>query len=356
MTRSLLLLLLPLAIAGCASGPTPPVHVDVPEIARSESGTVRDARPPIEAKKEVMSFMITSDAYGIIREGDINTDPSVLRLIQHRVFERLGAGAHATVHHLVLYRNMQPQLKAGAMFAILGPIGAAIATAHFNGTVATSATLVNRGEFDAMTGDSEWKRALYAPAENPKRVSVIVSYLDLDVDGKQAFVRVVSPLQVDDGKNPFVLSLQATIDEAVKQLPDGATAPAAVAAPTAPTIPAATVPVPAAAPPIAGAPANALHLDRAMVDGKTLSYPHPRNPTAYGQVHLAFAGDTVTASNAKSAASGHYTINNDQLCMTFESTVWTPYCVYLVPDQAADDSALRVMFPRDGQTRSATLR
>ena len=351
MNRSLLLLLLPLAIAGCASGPTPPVHVDVPDIARSESGTVRDARPPLEAKKEIMSLLITSDAYGIIREGDINTEPSVLRLIQHRVFERVGAGSHATLHHLVLYRNMQPQLKAGALGSILGPIGAAIASSQYNGTIATSATLVDRAGFDAMTGDTEWKRALYAPAENPNKVSVIVSYLDLDVDGKRAFVRVVSPLQVEGGKNPFVLAIQATIDEAVKQLPDASTAPAVVAAPAAP----ATLPA-AATPPQAGgaAPANAMHLARATFDGKTLTYPHPRNPAAYGEVHLAFAGDAVTASNAKSLASGHYTVNDDQLCMSFESTVWTPYCLYLLQGDAG--GSLRVMFPHDGQTRPATLR
>jgi hypothetical protein len=214
----LLAFLLPLTLAACASAP--PLHVDVPDIARSESVVERDDRPPIEAKKEVMSLLVTSDAYGILREGDLQAEPSEMRLIQHRVFERSGAGAHVTVHHLVSYRNMQSQLKAGALAAVLGPIGAGIGAASYSGTVATSATLVDRAQFDAMVGGNEWKRALYAASENPRKVSVIVSYLDLEVDGKRAFVRVVSPLQVDDGKNPFLLAEEATIRQAMQQLTD----------------------------------------------------------------------------------------------------------------------------------------
>ena len=354
MNRSLLLILLPLALAGCATGPATPLHVDVPDIARSGSVTVRDARPPAEATKLIMSYLVTSDAYGVIRQGDLSTEPSPMRLIQHRVFERLGPDAHATVHHLVLYQNMQSQGRAGAIGAVFGVVGAVIASSHYDGSVATAVTLVDRAQFEALTGDNEWKRAIYTPAENPQKVTVIVSYLDLEVDGKRAFVRVVSPVKVEGGKNPFLLSLEATIQEAVKQLPAASTAPAAVAVPAEPKTAAAAPPV---APPTGGAaPANALHLDRAMLDGKTLSYPHPRNPEAYGSVHLAFAGDVVSASNSKSGASGHYTVTNDQLCMTFESASWAPYCLYLVPEAGADDSALRVLFPRDGQTRAATLR
>jgi hypothetical protein len=252
---------------------------------------------------------------------------------------------------------MQPQLKAGALGALLGPIGAGIAAAQYDGTVATSATLVDRAQFDAMTGDAEWKRALYAPAENPKKVSVIVSYLDLEVDGRRAFVRVVSPLQVDEGRNPFLLATEAAIQEALKQLPDApatpaSAPPAAVAAPIAPATPA-----PAAiAHDAGGRPANAMHLDRAALDGHTLAYPHPRNPATYGDVRLAFAGDIVTASNNRSSASGHYTLAADQLCMNFDSPAWAPFCLYVLDSDSDDGNALRVLFPRDGQTRPATLR
>src|SRR5471032_767269 len=145
MNRLLLLGLLPLALAGCASGPRAPLNIDVPDLARSNAITVRDARPPLEAKSEVMSFLITSDAYGITRVPDLRTEPSVMRLIQHRVYERAGAGANVTVNHLVMYQNMQPQLKSTALWgALLDPIGAVIAMSKYNGQAATSVTQVDR--------------------------------------------------------------------------------------------------------------------------------------------------------------------------------------------------------------------
>ena len=118
MNRFLLLAILPLAFAGCAVAP---MHVEVPDIARSEAVTVRDARPPTEARREALSLLITSDAYGLSRAGDANTEPSVMRLVQHRVYERVGAAAHLTVNHLVMYRNLQPQMKAGALGSLVRP-------------------------------------------------------------------------------------------------------------------------------------------------------------------------------------------------------------------------------------------
>ena len=63
---------------------------------------------------------------------------------------------------------------------------------------------------------------MYAPSENPRNVGVIVSYLDLEVDGKRAFVRVVSPQQVEDGKSPFLLAEEATIHDALQRLANSA--------------------------------------------------------------------------------------------------------------------------------------
>jgi hypothetical protein len=232
MNRSVLLAILPLALAGCA---VPPMHVDVPDIARSEAVTVRDVRPPTEARSEALSLLITSDAYGLFRLGDVNTEPSLMRLVRHRVYERMGAGAHVTVNHLVMYRNLQPQLKASAWGALLGPIGAGIAAARYNGTTGTSVTPVDRAQFEALAGENEWKRALVGPAENPKKVPVDVTYLDLDVDGRRAFVRVISPEQADDGRNPFLRAAETTIGAALDQLSGPANA-SPVAASPAPTI------------------------------------------------------------------------------------------------------------------------
>lgn len=232
MNRILFLAILPLALAGCAVAPT---HVDVPDIARSGAVTVHDTRPPTESRREALSLLITSDAYGLFRAGDVNTEPPVMRLVQHRVYERMGAGAHVTVSHLVMYRNLQPQLKAAAWGALLGPIGAGIAAASYNGTTGMSVTQVDRAQFDVMTGDTEWKRALVAPTENPNKVPVDVTYLDLDVDGRRAFVRVVTPEQFADGRNPFVQATENTIRVALDQLA-GLASPSPAVAPPAPTM------------------------------------------------------------------------------------------------------------------------
>jgi hypothetical protein len=354
----LLALLFSLTLAACASAP--PLHVDLPDMAHSESVQLRDARPPAESKQEIMSLLITSDAYGVIRNGDIHSEPPPLRLIQHRVFEHLGPQAHATVHHFVSYRNLQSQLRAGALGAVLGPIGAAIGSASYNGTTALSATLVDRAQFDAMTGDNEWKRALYSAAEDPNKVSVFVTYLDLEVDGRRAFVRVVSPVQADEGKNSFLVATEATIQETLKQLEAAPVAPGG-APPTVATTAAAVAPVALAIPTTAapsadaragaGRPPAARHLDMAAVDGKTLTYQHVRDPAAYGNVSVIFSGDRVSAGNAKSKTTGHYTVDNDLLCITFDSTHWNRICVYVL-DAAG---GMQILFVPGGSTIAATL-
>jgi len=351
----LLALLLPLALAACASAP--PLHVDVPDMAHSESVQLRDARPPAESTQEIMSLLVTSDAYGIIRNGDIHTEPTALRLIQHRVFEHMGPQAHATVHHFVSYRNLQSQFRAGALGAVLGPIGAAIGSSRYSGTVALSATLVDRVQFDAMTGNNEWKRALYSAAEDPNKVSVFVTYLDLEVDGKRAFVRAVSPVQADPGKNSFLLATESTIQEVLMQLAEAPPPPAAMQTiATLSATPIAAPPPPPRAPPAsAGRPANARHLDVSALDGKTLTYQHVRDPAAYGNVRMSFSGDRVDASNAKSKSPGHYTVRNDLLCMTFDSVHWDRICVYLLDATTNDGNDMRIMFVSSGQSIAATL-
>lgn len=402
MNRSVLLAILPLALAGCAVAP---MHVDVPDIARSEAVTVRDARPPIEARREALSLLITSDAYGLFRAGDVNTEPSLMRLVRHRVYERMGAGAHATVNHLVMYRNLQPQLKASAWGALLGPIGAGIAAASYNGTTGTSVTPVDRAQFEALTGDTEWKRALVGPAENPKKVPVDVTYLDLDIDGRRAFVRVISPEQADDGRNPFLRAAETTIGAALDQLSVPANAapvaaspaptvamPAAVTSTTSPTTRATvtaeppvvtvastsattstTVTVPASAPAPASAPLPVAKIAPAPLPARApLPAPAPTtvvstakpttnpalpvhhldartvdgvewvfpalNPLFYRDVTLAFRDGRVDARNQGESTSGTYTVAGDKVCVAFESERWGQPC-YVVLEPTAGAGA-----------------
>ena len=379
MNRLLFLGLLPLALAGCASGPATPLHIDVPDIARSNAVTVRDARPPLEAKREIMSLLVTSDAYGITRAGDLRTDPSVMRLIQHRVYERADAGTHVTVNHLVTYLNMQPQLKAGALGALLGPIGAAIAASHYNGQVASSTTQVDRAQFDAMTGDAEWKRALFTQSENPKKVPVVVTYLDLEVDGKRAFVRVVSSLQLDAGQNAILLATQATIQEAVKQLSDStpsavvaATAgtPAALAAVTQPVVASTSSVATDRADPVgpttlaavisaaqASSQADLLrHVDAQTIEGREFVFPS-WNTQTYRDVHLVFKRGRVEASNQRDHTSGTYTVAGDKVCLDLVSRAWGKTC-YVVIEASTGENAhgLQIMAVPGGDRLPLTIR
>lgn len=207
--KNYLPILLVSLVAGCATAP--PLHVDVSEISRSQSVTVRDERLPLETKREVMSYLVTSDAYGIFRNGELGIDPPVLRLLQHRVFEHSGPAAKVTVHHFVTYQNLQSQLRAGALGAALGPLGALIGSSVANTEGSTGAELVDGATFDKLTGDSEWKRGTYTNAENPNKGAVFITYIDAEVDGKRAFVRVVSPFKVPEGKVPYVEAVEAAI-------------------------------------------------------------------------------------------------------------------------------------------------
>ena len=207
--KNVFLTLLVSFVAGCATAP--PLHVDVPDISKSQSVTLRDERLPIETKREAMSYLITSDAYGIFRSGELGIDPPVLRLLQHRVFEHSGADAKVTVYHFVTYQNLQSQLRAGAMGAALGPLGALIGSSVTNTDGGSATELVDRAAFDKLAGDNEWKRGTYTATENPNKGAVFITYIDAEVNGKRAFVRVVSPLKVPEGKVPYVEAVESSI-------------------------------------------------------------------------------------------------------------------------------------------------
>ena len=214
--KRLLALLLPLILAACASAPPP--QVVVPDIAKSEHVAVTDSRAAGETERKAFSYLITSDAYGIFRNGELGLQPPLLRLLQHRVFEKTGADAKVTVYHFVTYQNIQGQLRGAAMGSILGPVGAVIGGKMSEHDTALSTTLVDRAAFDAMTGDNEWKRGVPTPTENPQKGAVYVSYLDAEVNGKRAFVRVVAPISAPPGQIPFVVAMETTIQHFLAQL------------------------------------------------------------------------------------------------------------------------------------------
>jgi hypothetical protein len=118
-------------------------------------------------------------------------------------------------------------------------------------------------------------------------------------------------------------------------------------APPAPVAAPAPAPAPAANDPGATAsdrPARTRHLDAALLEGQTWTYPHPRDPARFGQVRIRFANGVATANNAKSSSSGPYRVTDDMVCIDFQSHDWTRACFYAFDsDPAATGGVSRPM-------------
>jgi hypothetical protein len=188
------LIIVSLLIAGCATAP--PIPLSVPGIERSDSVVLKDLRPPAEKERELFSLSITNDAYGMYRVADAAFTPPLIRVFQHRVFEKLGTGSAAInlqVHHFVVYRNSQAELRRSSMFAVGGIVGAALAGSAVKYPSGASASLIDSKIFD-IPADQEYKRAMYTEDENPGRGSVYVIYIETEMQGKRVFSRTMAPL------------------------------------------------------------------------------------------------------------------------------------------------------------------
>jgi len=110
-------------------------------------------------------------------------------------------------------------------------------------------------------------------------------------------------------------------------LTGGTTANSANASPTI----AATATAPAADPRVdaTGHPAHTRHLDAAALEGRSWTFPHPRDPVRYQNVQIRFANGTATATNAKSGSSGPYAVKEDMVCIDFQSHDWGHICYYV---------------------------
>lgn len=206
-------------IVGCAQIGS---QVDVPNIIESESIKLVDLRPEHEKENEMLSLWITSDAYGITRLRDSSVKPTPTRLLQHRAYEKLDSEVNVSeiiVHHMVVYINMQSQLKGMAIGGVLaGPLGGAVASLMQDNTVNSINSLVNREEFEAMlAADDEYLRATYTKAENPNETSVFVTYIDAEINGKRSFVRTMTPATLPEGVNAHVASVETAISYFLNQ-------------------------------------------------------------------------------------------------------------------------------------------
>lgn len=209
--KKLIACLLALACVAC----TPAVvKVNVPDISKSDVVAISDLRPVSEKERKIFSLMITSKQYGIWRVGDAQLSPSPVRLLQHEIYEKFastGSSPDAAIYHLVVYQNMQSQLRHGAVGAAVGGvIGAAVGNAMANHGENAQTTLVDEGAFNAALAD-EYKRGLYTKEEDPEKASVYIVYIDTMIGGKRVFTRTIAPVQPQGNENPLFAAIELAI-------------------------------------------------------------------------------------------------------------------------------------------------
>jgi hypothetical protein len=159
--RHLIALLSALALVGCATGP---VSLPVENLAASAQTPVEDLRPKEEGTREIFSLMITSDQYGYTRMAQDVSEPTGPRLFAHRLQEKYAAApVPATkLHHFAVYLNNRAELKRSVLGGAMGGIiGAAIAGSNHQARRRHRPTMIDAQTFAAMSGDNEYKRALY---------------------------------------------------------------------------------------------------------------------------------------------------------------------------------------------------
>ncbi|MDQ2735457.1 MAG: hypothetical protein M3Y55_10805, partial [Pseudomonadota bacterium] len=194
-------------ISGCAAQVT---TLKVPGIEKSAQTPLQDARPPMEKQGENFSLLITSDAYAIARVAETISTPTPIRLLQHRASETLQPQSSVKVLHLVVYRNSQSELRRSSIGAGLGGvIGAVIGGQSVTSVSGAKSSLADREAFDSAAPD-EYKRALYTEAENSGRGSVLVIYVETEVNGKRIFTRTLAPLVAKEGESAYLNALESS--------------------------------------------------------------------------------------------------------------------------------------------------
>lgn len=221
--KKLLAALLTLACTACAPAIT---KVNIPDIGKSDAVVVSDLRPAIEKEHKIFSLMITSKQYGIWRVGDVQLSPSPVRLLQHQIFETFGAGhapPAATVYHLVVYSNMQSQLRHGAAGAAVGGmVGGLIGNALANHGETAQTSIVDAAAFDRLAAD-EYKRGLYTQEEDPTKASVYIVYIDTLINGKRVFTRTIAPARQQGDQNSLADAVELAIRNQLAKYGDDAT-------------------------------------------------------------------------------------------------------------------------------------
>ena len=214
--RVILIAIFSIFVVGCKA----PTKVEINDLEVSTNMVVEDVRPKKEKEFEMFSYIITNDAYAITREGE-PTAPAPLRILQHRVHQKLSGNQQPSsikVHHFVIYKNSQAELKRSTLYgAFAGGIGAVLASTNQSHGVNVITNTIASEDFYSI-GD-EYKRGLYTESENPHEASVYVVYLDAEIDGNRKFIKVMTPIvtKKESEKAPIVFAVDTAISYFLEQ-------------------------------------------------------------------------------------------------------------------------------------------
>jgi len=202
------LLIATMLLTGCTS-----TTVTIANIKESESIVVTDARPPSEKVRKIFSFIISDGAYGTSRRGDDEINPTPVRLLQHRVYERFAGftSPQVTVYHFVTYCNTQAASRRSAAGAAAGVVGAIIVGNAKRGVVNPTKKVINSASFGDFDGEEEYERAFATERENPANAGVFIVYLDAAINGRRTFIRSVSPVRDKTVSNPHIAAVEDAI-------------------------------------------------------------------------------------------------------------------------------------------------
>jgi hypothetical protein len=116
--------------------------------------------------------------------------------------------------HFVVYVNNRAELKSFALGTALGGvIGAAVTSGMVTREGEVVHTTVNADGFASLSGENEYKRALYTESELKAGTSAFVIFIESESQGQRRFTRTVSPIKpVQAGqKIPLHQALEAAI-------------------------------------------------------------------------------------------------------------------------------------------------
>lgn len=106
---------------------------------------------------------------------------------------------------------MKSQFRHAAVDAgIAGMAGALVGNAIGSHEEMAQTSLVDEKTFDGMSGD-EYQRGLYTQAEDPKKASVFIVYIDTSINGKRIFTRTIAPIVKKGDQSPLAYAVQLAI-------------------------------------------------------------------------------------------------------------------------------------------------